>query len=104
MAKYYKSIRANRTWTVAPRTTISIGWSWENDKEEGADQGAVVFMADPVSGQSEQVRLVTYDIGKRRRGPAPPTKVYYAMKIRNDSDITAKYGMEIVTFKDDLIN
>ena len=99
MPTYYK---LTGPWTLAAGATTGFWVSWENIQGTGPNHGPLVIMADPVSHQKAEVKLTTFDPTKCRRAPGAngSTEVFYEFKIRNDSAITASYGVELVDFKD----
>jgi hypothetical protein len=90
------------TSTIAKGATLHWTWNWQNISGVGPNHGPVFFMADPVSHQSAEVRLVTLNLAKCRNAPTGPppanpgTEVFYAFDIRNESTIDAQYHIEMV--------
>ena len=96
MPTYHK---VDNGYTIGPNSTQNWSWNWFGF---GPNQGPLIFMADPKSAQSAEVRLVTYDLAKCRGAPSSPhsTEVFYTFKIRNNSNITVAFNLEIIRFKD----
>ena len=88
--------------TIAKGATLHWTWNWQNIPGVGPNHGPVFFMADPVSHQAAEVRLVTLNLAKCRNAPTGPgrdhpgTEVFYAFDVRNESSIDALYQIEMV--------
>jgi hypothetical protein len=96
-------LRIDRGFTIGPRETQYWNWNWFG--EGGPNKGPVIFAADPKGGQpspSAREVLVTYDIAKCRGGPGDPhaPEIFYEFKIRNESDVTVPFRLEIILFSD----
>lgn len=88
--------------TIAKGATLHWTWNWQNIPNVGPNHGPVFFMADPVSHQAAEVRLVTLNLAKCRNAPSGPgpanpgTEVFYAFDVRNESSIDVEYHIEMV--------
>lgn len=93
-------LRIDRGFTIGAGAVQCWTWNWHGEPD--ADRGPVLFVADPKGAPSQRVVLVTYDIAKCRAGPNErnPSEVFYEFKIRNDSNITVAFRLEIVLFDD----
>ena len=96
MPKYFK---VDNGYTIGPGATQYWTWNWFGS---GPNQGPIIFMADPKSGQTHRVKLVTSNLAKCRGGPSEPNgnEVFYEFTIRNESQITAAFSLEMINFKD----
>ena len=96
MPTYHK---IDNGFTIGPNATQNWSWNWFGF---GPNQGPVIFMADPKSGQSAEASLLTFDLAKVRGAPNSPhgNEVFYRFKIKNLSNITVAFNMEIIRFKD----
>ena len=103
-------LKVDGAWmTIAPGQTLGAWISWENIPGTGPNQGPLFVMADPKSHltdpkthQGGEVKLTTFDLTKCRRAPGAggSTEVFYELKIRSESQITATFDLEMIDFKD----
>ncbi|MEZ5151740.1 MULTISPECIES: hypothetical protein [Rhodococcus] len=93
-------LRIDRGFTIGAGAVQCWTWNWHGEPD--ADRGPVLFVADPKDVPPQRVVLVTYDIAKCRAGPNElyPSEVFYEFKIRNDSNITVAFRLEIVLLDD----
>lgn len=98
-------IRIDHGFTIAPAPNNIQYWRWNWFGEAGPNKGPVIFAADP-KGQPRPTAneaLVTYDVAKCRNAPgndpnAP--EIFYEFKIRNESNTTDEFRLEIILFSD----
>jgi hypothetical protein len=81
-------------WTIGAHADIGpYEISWENIPGTGPNHGLVMFTASPLPGQQGEIKLTTYNVTKARRRNGP---VFYQFRIRSDSEIDARFSVEIV--------
>ena len=96
-------LRIDRGFTIGPLQTQYWNWNWFGEGG-GPNKGPVIFAADPKGQPRPTARevLVTYDIAKCRGAPSEPNapEVFYEFKIRNESNVTVPFRLEIILFSD----
>jgi len=83
-------LNLNLGFTIAAGASLgpyTASWS------VGPNHGPVIFTANPKPHQSQEVRLVTFDVAKCRSANGP---VFYQFWIRNESAIDAVFDLELV--------
>ena len=98
-------LRIDRGFTIGANQTQFWNWNWFG--EAGPNKGPVIFRAmpkGPGQGGNNTVRnvLVTFDPAECRGGPGDPSapEVFYEFKIRNETNISVPFDLEIILFND----